>query len=418
MWQYGQLILNAIVEKRFFKTVLDVLDKIIFRFFLCIAPMFFKVKKDKIVFTNFTGNYECNPKYICEEILKRDLPWELVWVKWGKGLHENIVTPDSYPPNLILCDRYSLEFYKHLFSAKIIIDNGTSFASANYKKKKNQVLINTWHGSLGIKRFPKDDSLKNKLYNKRAICFGKMTDFVISNSDFEDMYYKETYFQKPVIKKFGHARNDLFFKKDLAYQNEIRNKVCKYFSIPFDSKICLYAPTFRDDGDLSPYNIPYEELINALSKRFGGSGKWVVLNRFHHRTKNLLTKVSFPIFTVSATNYPDIHELMMCADVGITDYSSWICEYIHTRKPGFLYATDVDKYDLERGFYDPLDSMPFPLATKPDELINKILHFDQDNYLACVTEFLKKKGCIDDGHASERIVDFIEELVEGKRSQL
>lgn len=416
MTQYTRLILDAIIKKNFFKSIINALDVFVFKIFILCAPFFSKVQKKKIFFTNFSGNYECNPKYICEEILRRNLPWDLVWVKWGSGVYKNNVTPDAYPQKLTLCDRYSLDFYQHLFSSKIIIDNGTSFASAGYKKKRNQVLINTWHGSLGIKRFPKNDSLKNTQYNKTAIYFGNMTDFVISNSSFEDGYYRETYFKKSPIMRLGHARNDLFFKRDSVYVDRIKKKVYEYFSIPEDSKICLYAPTFRDDGDLSPYQLPYEKIVEALSMHFGGSGKWVVLNRFHHRTKKMLKNVNLPQCTISATDYPDIHELMLCADVGITDYSSWICEYIHTRKPGFLFATDIDKYDLERGFYDPLDKMPFPLAKNSDELINNILSFDSEKYLVSIEDFLKKKGCIDDGHAAERIVDFVSSLIEGRKA--
>ena len=39
------------------------------------------INKNKIVFENFKGNsYGCNPKYITEEIIKRKLPYELVWI--------------------------------------------------------------------------------------------------------------------------------------------------------------------------------------------------------------------------------------------------------------------------------------------------------------------------------------------------
>ena len=39
------------------------------------------VQKDKIVFENFNGNsYGCNPKYIAEEIIRRNLPYDLVWL--------------------------------------------------------------------------------------------------------------------------------------------------------------------------------------------------------------------------------------------------------------------------------------------------------------------------------------------------
>ena len=57
---------------------------------------------------------------------------------------------------------------------------------------------------------------------------------------------------------------------------------------------------------------------------------------------------------VDVTDYPDIQELMMISDVAITDYSSWIYDYVLSRKPGFIFATDIEEYNTERGFYYPI----------------------------------------------------------------
>lgn len=405
-------IADALLERRFFQSLQATVDLLVSICSIRILRHFTKIKENKIVFTNFSGAYECNPKYICEEILRRKLPWELVWVIWGKksgANKKNSTDPGMYPKELVLTNRYSGDFYRHLFSARAIIDNGSSFISANYPKKRGQFLLNTWHGSLGIKRFPKDDGGKGSLYNKVGRKIGRETNLVVSNSEFEEMYYRETYFGSTPIKRFGHARNDIFFNKDAAFGAKIQAKVRKALGIGSDEKICLYAPTFRDDHDLRPYMLPYGELQKALSQRFGGH--WTILTRFHFRTKKYTKGMEFPAGVISATDYPDIHELMFCADVGITDYSSWICEYIHTRRPGFLFATDMAHYgDVERGFYDPLDKMPFPLSVDSDGLVKSILEFDEKKYLADCDSFVAKKGCIDDGHAAERIVDFLETL--------
>lgn len=409
---FARLLADALMERRFLKSLIKAFDLAISSASIRLFRHFTRIRKHKVVFTNFSGNYDCNPKYICEEIIRRKLPWELVWVIWGanSGAKHNLTDSGKYPVELTLTDRYSGDFYRHLFSANVIIDNGSSFVSANYPKKRGQFVMNTWHGSLGIKRFPKDDGGKGSLYNKVGMLIGRTTDVIISNSEFEEMYYGETYFAKTPVKRLGHARNDLFFNKDPEFAARIQSKVRSALGIPGDVKICLYAPTFRDDGDLAPYALPYEKLLCALSRRFGGN--WTILTRFHFRTKKLTLGIAFPQGVVSATDYPDIHELMFCADVGITDYSSWICEYIHTRRPGFLFATDMAHYgDYERGFYDPLDKMPFPLSTDGDGLIRTIDEFDQAKFLSDCSAFIAKKGCMDDGHAAERIVDFLEGIM-------
>jgi CDP-glycerol glycerophosphotransferase len=117
-------------------------------------------------------------------------------------------------------------------------------------------------------------------------------------------------------------------------------------------------------------------------------------------------------FVKNANNYPDIQELMMAIDMGITDYSSWICDYVLTYKPGLLYTPDLDSYDVNRGFYYPLEETPFPICRTNDELVENILKFDGESYKNRTDEFLKRRACIDDGHASEHIVDMLEEKVE------
>jgi len=43
--------------------------------------------------------------------------------------------------------------------------------------------------------------------------------------------------------------------------------------------------------------------------------------------------------------------------------------------------------------------------------VNNILNFDNEKYQKEVEEFLQEKGCMEDGHASERIVDLIEGII-------
>ena len=401
---------DALVERRCTRSLAAVVDILLSLLSIRIFRHFTKIRKNKILFSNFSGNYDCNPKYVCEEILRRKLPWEIVWTVWGDGPHRNPTGPGRYPPGVALTVRYSGAFYRHLYAAKIIVDNGSSFISACYPKKRGQFFLNTWHGSLGIKRFPREDGGEGTLYNLVGRKIGRATDLIVSNSEFEETYYRETYFADTPVKRLGHARNDLFFNRDPAFAARIQDKVRTALRIPAGSKICLYAPTFRDDGDLRPYDIPYEGLRKALSDRFGG--EWTVLTRFHFRTEASARSIALPPGVVSATDYPDIHELMFCADAGITDYSSWICEYIHTRRPGFLFATDMAHYgDFERGFYDPLDKMPFPLSTDGEGLLRSIRDFDEAKFAADCDAFVRRKGCIDDGHAAERIVDLLEEIM-------
>lgn len=394
--------------KRFFKKIEKRINKRIAKLGINWLRRSKKVEKDKIFVVTFRGEYDCNAKYICEEILKRGLPYHIVWTV-RKGRDRG---PDAFPQSYTFVQRGSYYFYKHLASARIIIDNGVSVAFLDYKKKKDQTLIETWHGSLGIKKFS-PSSQKDKHWVKTAFKEAKMTDYIISNSTFEDDVYREDYWKTTPIWRLGHARNDVLCEGETERVQAIRQKVYERLEIPEGAKICLYAPTFRDDLDMSSYITDYEGLRDALVKRFGG--EWVILTRLHFRLLKKLSKLNLPEFVIDASKYSDIYEILVCTDVGITDFSSWICDYMLLRRPGFIYATDAQDYaENEREIFYPLTDLPFPVSYNMDQFISSIENFDNDTFVKRCDEFLEDKGCIDDGHAAERIVDKIQEIMDQK----
>lgn len=359
-----------------------------------------KVNKRTILFVTFRNTYDCNPRAICQEIIDQKLPYRLVQVI-RKG-QENL-----FPKNVTLVKRDSYEFYKEAAKAKILIDNAINLGTMHYKKKKDQILIETWHGAIGIKKFYTPG---NKKWIKKARKESKYTDYCISNSRFETDLYKDTLWQKSEVLEYGHPRNDILFNITNKEKEALLDKLYKEYDVPKGKKLCLYAPTFRDDKDASPYRIAYDKLIASLKARFGGD--WIILTRFHQRVKQTFMSWGFPDNVYNVSDFPDIQDLMTVIDCGITDYSSWICEYLLTGKPGFLFATDAKKYiEHERELVYPLDSTPFPLAQNQNELFENIEKFDNDKFLEDKDAFLKKYGCVDDGNASKRTVEKIKELM-------
>ena len=53
------------------------------------------------------------------------------------------------------------------------------------------------------------------------------------------------------------------------------------------------------------------------------------------------------------------------------------------------------------------DEIPFPVATTNDELDAMIRSFDYDQYKERSKEFIEQTGIMEDGHASERLVDLL-----------
>ena len=128
--------------------------------------------------------------------------------------------------------------------------------------------------------------------------------------------------------------------------------------------------------------------------------------------KNIFNALYDENEVINASAYIDMQELLVAADVLISDYSSCVPEYTILKKPSFLYATDIEKY--ENGFYYPLTDLPSPLATDNYELINNVLNFDEKLFKQKDEQFLIDKGHQDDENSCVRIVDFILEKMNEK----
>jgi len=359
------------------------------------------INPKKVMFITFQGKYTCNPKAIAEEFINRKSDYELVWVIRKEDLKDIA----KYPKELKLVVRGSFDFYKELASSKFIIQNANDTTYLGYNKVPGQIIIQTWHGSLGFKKLD-PTSVKNKKWVRKTIELANETDYCISNSTFENMVFRTSYWKNSEILEYGHARNDVLINKD-KYE-ETNKKVRNYYKIPKDTKILLYAPTFRDDLDFKTYNLNYDKLLEAVKKRFGGN--WILMVRFHFKLRNVNFSKKKNNNVINATDYYDMQELLCAADIGVTDYSSWICDFVLTDKPGFLYTNDIEKYVDERGFYYPLSETPFPISKNNKEFCENIINFDEKKYEKNRQEFLKKRGCFEKGNASKRIVDKIYEL--------
>ena len=110
---------------------------------------------------------------------------------------------------------------------------------------------------------------------------------------------------------------------------------------------------------------------------------------------------------ISSQN-PDMQELIVASDILITDFSSCMFDMGIAGKECILYAPDLEEYlERERGMYFTIEELPFPLSKNMDDLCKKLKEFNQKEYLKKLNVFMKKIGSFEDGHASERICEFI-----------
>lgn len=365
----------------------------------------FKIKRNRIVANSYNGKqYSCNPKYIIEYLLKSDCKYEIIF-----GVNDLKKFKFLEDKGIHIVRFWSLKFWFYSLTSKIFISNGIAPVYLPFRKK--QFVLATWHGGGAYKKGGLDTIKNKQAYLLRHLQSNIVTGVISSCASFTEIFHKSYLIPYYKFLEFGMPRNDILLNGD---KKEIHNKICKIYNLKNDTKILLYAPTFRSkfgsmesgwyEGD---YNINFSKLDIYLKEKF--KGNWTIFFRAHYYLKGVKNK-SY----IDVTDYPDMQELLCAADILITDYSSCMWDFSLMYKPCFIYATDIDQYKQDRDFYTPMSEWPFPIATNTDELISNIVNFNEKEYIEKVKKHHQALGSYEDGHACERVCKLIEDIIDGK----
>lgn len=381
----------------------------------------FPIDEKLISVCSFEGKkgFCCNPKYIVMEMHNRDKGYKFVW--FVNDMNKEFPDYVQKVPNTLWSRAYWLS------RSKIWIDNyrkpyGTI-------KRKGQIYINTWHGGLGFKPI---GLMRGESFSKIAYLVSKndsnMIDYVTIDSDFtEKAFPKGLVYDGPFL-KYGCARSDALFLND-AQKNSLHEK----YHLPKNAKLLLFAPTFREGSKhgkrnifASEWTIDFRAVLEALENKFGGC--WYVCLRVHPQLAEFYSAYMEPGLEhrfINESARDDIYEVLGEADAFISDYSGLAFEAALAGIPVFLYSDDLDEYIEKRGELiwdfqnterkhaklnkrlvpDMELTLPFSFANNNVELLDDITHFDGQEYATNILEFTNTIHLINDGHASERIVD-------------
>lgn len=350
------------------------------------------VKQNRIFFLAFSGKqYACSPKYIYEKLLsKYPETFDMVWM---------ISHSTEIPGHPIYVKRNTLKYCYYMLTSHVIVSNGGFNAFLPYKK--SQLKINTWHGGGAYKKGGLDTAVST-LERKRIQTDGKNTDILISsNKCFSNVFPPSSAINPQKVWEIGLPRNDMI----ISASDMDKSRIFQKLKINSNKKLLLYAPTYRGDflhASFKDFTFDYESCKTALSKRFGG--EWVLGFRMHYAYDEAIKDIP-EIMNLSA--YSDMQELLLAADVLITDYSSSIWDFSLTEKPCFIWATDLEQYKDEVDFYTPIEKWPFPIAKNNKQLLFNILNFNEDSYRKAIKQHHEDLGDCETGRASELVSDAI-----------
>lgn len=356
----------------------------------------FRINNNKILFMSFNGlQYSDSPKSISDFIIKNNT-LNQVW-----AFHDCNKFLKLKDKGLNITSTNSLKFYFHILTSKVIVVN--DFINTFIPIRKNQILLNTWHGGGSFKTVGMTSRSKTDYDLFFFNIHNKMTNtFVSSSNYFNETVLEQSFLFNGNILECGMPRNDVFFKKN----HNISIKVKKHFGINENKKIVLYAPTHRniatDTNFLSDNNaLNVDKCLESLNQKFGGD--FCFLYRAHH----IISFGSVHNSGFNATEYPDMQELLFTADVLITDYSSCMWDFSLMKKPSFVFATDLNKYIKDRDFFMDIYDWPFLIAKDNLALVDNILNFDDEVFNIKINKYINDLGSFESGNATEKVSSWI-----------
>ena len=301
-----------------------------------------------------------NPAAICEDLAAHDVRAPL----WWSVVDGTVPVPSGAVPVVV----GSQEWVEALRTSRVIVTN--DHLPDWFSKREGQHLLQTWHGT-PIKKLlhdaaPGSVSLRYQRLMARQV---PQWDLLLAQNREAEQRLRRALGYGGQVRVGEYPRN-----VRLLGGIEVGRRVRSDLGIGEEQQVILYAPTWRE-------RLRHPEGLAGHSNGQGLQGDVypahrtdaVVLMRTHH-----MNRARPGPGLVDVSRYPSIEELMMAADVLVSDYSSIFLDFALTGKPAVVFVPDLEHYrDVERGLYgDWPRRSGLPVALDHDELVfhlNRIL---------------------------------------------
>jgi CDP-glycerol glycerophosphotransferase len=361
------------------------------------------VKKGLVVFESHLGKqYSDSPRYIYEAAVAAGLDRLGLDPVWSYARRT-----DGFPTDVRLVRRESWRYHLDLARAEFWVDN-QGFPRV-FSRRRETTYIQTWHGT-PLKRMgfdsPALERASASVRRQHKAMMRRWSALLVPSEYFVETFVKSYGYDGELV-RHGLPRNDLLVR---GVDDDWVEAKKRELGLPTDRRLVLYCPTFRDRARRleTPYDLPLdlEQMRRAL-----GDDVHLVL-RTHYLDSYKLS-ARFAPFASDVSRHHDVTELMLLADVLVTDYSSVMFDFANTGKPMVFYTYDYEDYVRdERGTYIDLpDVAPGPVVLTNDELTAALTRVDDDveGYRDRYAAFRERFCSYETGHAAEHVVkDFFE----------
>jgi CDP-glycerol glycerophosphotransferase len=330
------------------------------------------------------AGYRCNPRAIYEKARELVPGMRGVWVVKREAV-------DSLPAGVEHVVAGTPEYYDTIARARYFVNN-VNFPN-HLVKREGAVHVMTHHGT-PLKKMGLDQqqsAVAGERMNFAALlrrC--ARWDYSVSSNVFSTLVWEHAYPLRYESIESGYPRNDVL---STATDDDVR-RIREELGIEPGQTAVLYAPTHRE------YLDGYVPVLDARSVAGQLGAGHVVLARAHYFYENA-AQIHGGVRDVSA--HPSVEELMLAADVLVTDYSSIMFDYGVLDRPIVIHAPDWDAYRRLRGtYFDLMEAPPGPVTRTESEVVAAIRAGDS---AADARGAFRERFCsLEDGNAAERVV--------------
>ena len=357
------------------------------------------IDPDKAVFCCLQGRfYGDSPRCISERLHERRPNTKIVWMLNSETQRR---VKDSLPDYVRVVRYRSREAFIEQATARVWVDNFTKQGGLKPAKGK-QFYIQTWHGDRAIKKIGYDMGTADD-YRMEELC-----DRVTTASRFGEEMFRTAFRYKGEYIRAGSPRNDLLVRGDPADIRRVREGL----GVPEGTKLLLYAPTYRENSRILPKSaqMDLDRTLRCLEATTGAP--WKCLFRAHYLSQGIdLEPVKDRIIDV--TRYEEMAELLLAADMVLTDYSSCALDFIVRDLPALFYIADWDEYVANRRGYFDIRETPFLVAADQDALEAQLRALTPEKARQNCAAIREYFGYYETGRATDAAVEHIIRRLDG-----
>ncbi len=223
-------------------------------------------------------------------------------------------------------------------------------------------------------------------------------DYNLSANTYSTLVWERAFPSNFTTLESGYPRNDALVRADGAAVAAARRAL----GLRDDQLAVLYAPTYRDYDPAFRLRLD----LGALAGRLGRDVVLLARSHYFYGETGESADITQRAGVLDVSRHEDVVQLMLAADVLVTDYSSIMFDFANLARPIVIYAPDWDTYRDVRGTYFDLLAEPPGAVARTEPELAKILDervFEGADSRAALERFRATFCEFDDGHAAERV---------------